>query len=164
MPYVLDADVFIRAKNDHYSFELVPAFWDWLDMANRQGTVFSVQRVREELMAGNDELTDWVKDRQDPFFLPGDTDTVAALTTVSGWINTQGRFDQAAKATFLAGADLFLVAHALAHRYTIVTHEKPEPSARKRVKIPDACQGLGVSFVTPFDMLRAEGVRFVLAP
>jgi hypothetical protein len=30
MAYLLDADVFIRAKNLHYGLDFCPAFWDWL--------------------------------------------------------------------------------------------------------------------------------------
>ena len=30
MRYLLDSNVFIQAKNLHYGFDFVPAFWDWL--------------------------------------------------------------------------------------------------------------------------------------
>ena len=30
MAYLLDANVFIAAKNLHYGFDFCPAFWDWL--------------------------------------------------------------------------------------------------------------------------------------
>jgi hypothetical protein len=30
MPYLLDANVFIQAKNLHYGLDFCPAFWDWL--------------------------------------------------------------------------------------------------------------------------------------
>ena len=30
MPYLLDSNVFIQAKNCHYGFDFCPAFWDWL--------------------------------------------------------------------------------------------------------------------------------------
>ena len=30
MAYLLDTDVFIRAKNLRYGFDFCPAFWDWL--------------------------------------------------------------------------------------------------------------------------------------
>ena len=43
----------------------------------------------------------------------------------------------------------------------MVTHEVVAPSA-KRIKIPNACLGLGVKYVTPFTMLRTEKARFVL--
>ncbi|EQD25705.1 MAG: hypothetical protein D084_Lepto4C00024G0001 [Leptospirillum sp. Group IV 'UBA BS'] len=44
-----------------------------------------------------------------------------------------------------------------------VTHEKiaANNSARK-IKIPDACIGLGIKSMTPYEMLRTERVRFVL--
>lgn len=42
-----------------------------------------------------------------------------------------------------------------------MTHEVPSPSTKK-LKIPDACIGMGVKSVTPFHMLRAERARFVL--
>jgi Domain of unknown function (DUF4411) len=34
MAYLLDADVFIQAKNLHYGLDFCPAFWDWLIAVN----------------------------------------------------------------------------------------------------------------------------------
>ena len=65
--------------------------------------------------------------------------------------------------TFLQVADYYLVAQALAHEHTVVTHEIASTSAKK-IKIPDACIGLGVRCVTPFEMLRRERARFILEP
>lgn len=31
MKYLLDANIFIQAKNLQYGFDFCPAFWDWLD-------------------------------------------------------------------------------------------------------------------------------------
>jgi hypothetical protein len=42
-----------------------------------------------------------------------------------------------------------------------VTHEVPAASPRK-IKIPDACIGLGIKCMTPYEMLRVERARFVL--
>jgi hypothetical protein len=42
-----------------------------------------------------------------------------------------------------------------------VTHEVPSASTRK-IKIPDACIGLGIKCMTPYEMLRRERARFVL--
>jgi hypothetical protein len=60
-------------------------------------------------------------------------------------------------------ADYYLVAQAHAGRHTVVTHEIPAAS-RRRIKIPDACIGLGVKCMNPFEMLRLERARFVLGP
>lgn len=68
-----------------------------------------------------------------------------------------------AVSTFLQVADYYLVAHALAHGLTLVTHEIAS-SSTKRIKIPDACIGLGIKCMTPYEMLRNEHARFVLGP
>ncbi len=36
MPYLLDTNVFIQAKNLHYGFDFCPAFWDWLKLDNNR--------------------------------------------------------------------------------------------------------------------------------
>jgi hypothetical protein len=43
---------------------------------------------------------------------------------------------------------------------TVVTHEVVANTTR-RIKIPNACLGVNVRYVTPFAMLRAEKARFV---
>src|SRR5205823_3471739 len=94
------------------------------------------------------------------FFVPPEPAMFPALATVSMWANGQ-RYEPAAVSTFLQVADYYLVAQALGHGHTIVTHEAPSASVRK-IKIPDACIGLGIKFMTPYEMLRRERARFVL--
>ena len=55
------------------------------------------------------------------------------------------------------------VAFAHAHSHTVVTHERSQPNAKKRILIPDACTAIGVNCVDPFTMLRSEGAKFVCA-
>lgn len=162
MAYLLDANVFIEAKNRHYSFDFCPAFWDWLDQSGRSGGVLSVEQVGDELRAGTDELAAWVVTKGHEYFLPLDAAVTAALPAVSGWAMGQG-YEPAAVNAFLSDADYWLVAFALAHGHTLVTHEIASAS-RKKIKIPDACLGLGVRFSNPYQMLRNERARFVLGP
>ncbi len=70
-------------------------------------------------------------------------------------------YEPAAVNTFLQVADYYLIAHALALDYTVVTHEKADGS-KKKIKIPNVCIGVGVKSMTPFEMLRHERARFVL--
>lgn len=161
MAYLLDSDVLIQAKNMHYAFDLVPGFWDWLLEANAAERVFSVQKVAEELRDGGDELADWVKERDATFFLEPDDDVVASLQVASAWAANAPGYEQAAVADFLQSADYYLVAHAHAHGHVVVTHERSQPDAKKVIKIPDACTGLHVQSTNPFEMLRAEGAKFV---
>ena len=160
MAYLLDADVFIQAKNLHYGLDFCPAFWEWLIAGHTAGTVFSVEKVGDELLGGADELADWARARGDDFFLKPDPGTLPSLSAVSVWASSQS-YQPAAVTTFLQLGDYYLVAQAHAGGHTVVTHEVPSASVR-RIKIPDACIGLGVKCVTPFEMLRLERARFVL--
>lgn len=160
MAYLLDADVFIRAKNLHYGLDFCPAFWDWLLAENEAGKVFSIERVGDEVQAVADELSEWAEPLGKEFFLRPDASAFPALATVSTWANGE-RNEAAAVSTFLQVADYYLVAQALAGDHTVVRHEIPSASTR-RIKIPDACIGLGIKCMTPFEMLRRERARFVL--
>ena len=160
MPYLLDANIFIQAKNLHYSFDFCPAFWDWLDAGNKNGTVYSIEKVRDELTAGDDELAEWAKKRGVEFFLPPDNAVVPSLATASTWAGG-GDYEPGAVSQFLQAADYYLVAHAHAHSFIAVTHEVPANSVKK-IKIPNACIGLGVKCMSPYEMLRTEKARFVL--
>ena len=107
-----------------------------------------------------DELSGWAAKLDDGFFLRPDASAFPALANVSGWVRSQS-YTQSAVSTFLQVADYYLVAQAQARGHTVVTHEVPSASTR-RVKIPDACIGLGIKCVTPYQMLRTERARFVL--
>lgn len=160
MAYLLDANVFIQAKRFHYGFDFCPAFWEWVIAGNGAGSVFSIEKVHDELVAGGDELSQWAKDRGSGFFLPPGNSIVPSLQTVSAWASS-GNYIPSAVSVFLQVADYYLVAHAHANDFIVVTHEIPGNST-KRIKIPDACLALGVKVVSPYEMLRAEQARFVL--
>lgn len=160
MPYLLDANVFIQAKRLHYGMDFCPAFWNWLITKNAANDVFSIERVGDELLAGGDELADWTDDRGAGFFVKPDPKLLKAFGTVSAWATGQN-YEPAAVNTFLLVTDYYLVAHALAHGHTVVTHEIASTSTKK-TKIPDACIGLGIKCVTPYEMLRTERARFIL--
>lgn len=160
MSYLLDANVFIQAKNLHYGLDFCPAFWDWLLARSADGLVFSIDKVRDEIAAGEDELTQWVRDMANDMFRATDAAVAAKFGDVSAWASGQS-YEPAAISTFFQVADFYLVAHALAGGHVLVTHEVPANST-KRIKIPNACVGLGVKFMTPYEMLRRERARFVL--
>ena len=172
MPYLLDTNVFIQAKNLYYGFDLCPGFWTWLTRANQMGLVYSIEMVLNELTqfgrvgehSEADELAQWAIAQDKEFFLPPNSETPSALSDIANWaVSTD--YAQAAKDEFLTVADQFLVAEGLARDFTIVTHEQSRPNSRKRIKIPDACiaQSPSIECITPFEMLRRENAVFVLA-
>jgi hypothetical protein len=160
MAYILDANVFIQAKNLHYGFDFCPAFWDWLTEKNAVSSVFSIEKVGDEIEAGSDELSEWAEKKGSTFFIKPDSAIIPALRNVSTWVMEQ-KYEPAAVNTFLQVADYYLVAHALAHGHTVVTHEKASQSFKK-IKIPEVCIGLNIKFMSPYEMLRHERARFVL--
>ncbi len=160
MTYLLDANVFIQAKRLHYGMDFCPAFWDWLHEQNQSGNVFSIEKVADELAAGNDDLSDWAAAMGDEFFLEPDSSMLSALSQVSQWIQSQS-YRPAAVSAFLQDADYYLIAHALAHKHVVVTHEVASDGIRQ-LKIPNVCIGVKVKFMNPFAMLRTEQARFVL--
>lgn len=163
MAYLLDADVFIRAKNLHYGLDFCPAFWDWLIERNAAGTLFSIEKVGDEVQAIEDDLSKWAAALGPGFFLPPGISDFASLADVSAWAAGGQHYEPAAVSTFLQVADYYLVAQAHAGKHIVVTHEVPS-ATKRRIKIPDACIGLGIKCMTPFEVLRLERARFVLGP
>ena len=89
MPYLLDANVFIQAKNLHYGFDFCPAFWEWLIDQNSSGKLFSIEKVGDEVQAIEDELSEWAAARGKTFFLPPDANLMPSLAAVSTWTTTE---------------------------------------------------------------------------
>lgn len=128
--------------------------------SNTTGLVFSIDKVADEIDAGDDDLTEWKREHGNGLFRQTDANIAAQFGHVSTWVTGQN-YEPAAINTFLQVADFYLIAHALAEGYTVVTHEVPVNSI-KRIKIPRVCIGLGLRFMTPYEMLRREHARFVL--
>ena len=157
MAYLLDANVFIAANNQHYGMDFCPAFWEWLPKAHSAGHVFSIESVRRELL--DPKISEWAASLDRTFFLQPDESVFPHFAEVSEWVTT--KYDPAGATSFLDSADYFLIAQAKAGGHTVVTHERPDNST-KRVKIPNVCIALKVPGVSPFHMLREQMARFVL--
>ena len=164
MPYLLDANVFIEAKNDFYGMDFCPAFWGWLVKSNRARKVFSIDKVRDELKAGKDQLSDWAEARGNDFFIPSTGEFIHEIRNeienIEKCINSND-YKPHSKRKFMSGADCFLVAHAKVKDFTAVTREIYDKNTKK-VKIPNICEQMNVKYTSLSSMLRTEGVRFVL--
>ena len=94
--YLMDSDVFITAKNLYYPFDICPGFWKSLLHHHRAGRVYSIDRVRSELLAGRrtEDLVQWVRNEvPGGFFLPVDTADVSdAYTDIMMWVQRLARF------------------------------------------------------------------------
>lgn len=157
--YLIDANVFIQAKSFYYRFEFCRGFWDWLLIAHNAGLVFSIQKVKDELMQGNDGdlVKQWVQELPESFFVPDskDVNVMHRYSDVMNWAVANEQYSESAKQEFAKAkvADAFLIATAMQHKYKIVTHEKSSPDAKKRIPIPDAAKSLGIKTIMMYDLL-----------
>lgn len=166
MTYLIDSDVLIQAKNHHYGFDFCPGFWDWLVQKHAANTIFSVEKIGDELKIGNDELAAWSTARGVAFFQPPTGATLVALREVADAVRkfkiSDSEYSLAALSEFLSSGDYYLIAHAKAHGHTVVTHEVGGQGSLRRVKIPDACGAVGVTCISPFKMLGDEAARLII--
>jgi hypothetical protein len=78
---------------------------------------------------------------------------------VMNWAHDNRIFKQSTIEEFARVADAFLVAAASAKGYTLVTYEESDPLCKKRVKIPDACNALGVRYCDLNTVLRELNIK-----
>lgn len=162
--YVLDANVFIQARQAHYGFDICPGFWRALIQQHEGKRLASIDRVKAELLAGKDELSRWARETAPVTFFRATTDqaVIRAFSEMANWVQGETQFTPAAKAEFATVADGWLVAYAQVHDYVLVTHEERSPDARKKVPIPNVCVQFGVEYCNTFAMLRELKVKLVL--
>lgn len=158
--YLLDANVFIQAKNLYYRFEFCEAFWQWLVDGHQAGLIFSINQVHSELSESkkDDLVRQWMDEQlPDSFFLPDkkDSATMSAYGQVMKWAASSNHYTKGAIEEFAMGdkADAFLVAAAVAHGYRIVTQEKSHPERKSKIMLPDAANNFGIKTTFVYDFL-----------
>lgn len=158
MKYLIDANVFIQAKDMYYRFDFCNGFWVWVTAAHAAGLVFSCKKVHAELVKGKatDLAHQWAKQVPSGFFIDDVADPVVMkhYAAIMAWAQA-ANFKPSAKAEFAKAdvADAFLIAVAKRHGYTIATQEKSSPEAKKKIYLPDAAKANGVKTVYVYDML-----------
>ena len=108
--FLLDANIFIEAKNFYYAFDIFSGFWEWLDQRQQNNDIGSVIPIYEELKSGNDELAEWIIRRKDSgwFLSVDDAEAQQAFGVIVNWVMEQDFRDEA-KDEFLATADPWLI-------------------------------------------------------
>jgi len=156
--FLLDANVFIEASRHYYAFDLNQTFWDILIKYAANGQIKSIDKVKDELEKGEDQLASWAQGQFHTAFESTDeSDVFKCYAEIVTWVSNHERFYDSAKTEFADSPDGWLVAYAMAKNYVVVTHEIPAPFAKRNVKIPDVCQKFNVSYNNTFDMIRMLG-------
>jgi hypothetical protein len=160
--YVLDADVLITARDQHYGFRIVPEFWEWLLHCAEAGTVKVPWEVLGEVTGGADQrgkdpLLNWASDRANRDKLDlgeAKLENVAHVLTV-GYSPTLTPEQIALKE-----GDAFVLAHALAdpQNRCVVSNEVSAPGkAPWNRRLPDAAKVLGVRCINTVQFVREAG-------
>lgn len=160
--YVLDTNVFVQAHRRHYAFEICPGFWECLIHHHQTARIVSIDRVRDEILAG-DALETWVKDSAPStlFASTADPNVTTNYANIVRWVQAEPQFKSEAKTEFAQVADGWLCAYAKAHpQHVVVTHEELSPDAKRRVPLPNVCTQFGVDYIDPFAMLKDLKARF----
>lgn len=159
MKYLFDTNIFVESKKI-LPMDVWPTFWTKMVVLINSGTIYSIDKVKDEIDKGGDELTDWIHDNAPRgFFLRQDVAVMKKLAETVEWANKNPiNFTPAAIADYVKVADSYLVATAAAKDMTLVTYEKSNPMSKKRIKIPDACNGIGARYCDLNTALRELGI------
>ena len=171
MRYLFDADVLISAKNFHYNPGFCPEFWEWIVVGHSAGLLFSIDKVRDELLNGSkdDPLYAWARSAPLEGFFLNSKPATAKWRLLSQWANDPKRgYFEAAKAKFLddESADAWLIAVAAEEGdFRIITNEVPAPESKRDIKLPDAAAALDVKTIALHEVLAPHagpGFKFKL--
>jgi len=165
--FLLDANAFIEPRDRYYGFDICPGYWTTLLQEHTKNRVYSIDRIRSELVprkrADWDDLAVWIDEKApDTFFKKSeDQSVIDAFQGMVNWAYSSSQFTDAAKANFASVADGWLVAYAKVNKLIVVTHEEYAPEIKKSVKIPNVCVEYDVDYVNVFEMLRELGAKFL---
>ena len=167
-PFLLDSNVFIEAHRRYYNARICPGFWKALNHFLDSPRMLSLDKVKDELAVGKDDLFKWVKLQLAPgCFVPSvQTDVLNRYAEIQKWAVAQNRFTPAALREFADAetADAWLVAYAKENGCTLVTHESNDPKNNKKVLIPIVCRAFNVPVTDTFVMLHDLEIRFDWIP
>ena len=166
--YVLDTNVFITAYQRYYGLDFARPFWDFLVQAAQTGHLLSIDKVKEEIVGGGDDLATWFTENfQDYCISTRTADVLNAYQMLVQHVQNNIIYHQRAKNEFMdiGNADAWLLAycwdvHQKGTEVCLVTLEMSNANARKRIPIPNICQDFGLDYCNSFDLIRALKFSF----
>ena len=63
--FLIDANTLMTASRFFYAYDLVPSFWDSFEDEIKAGNIVLLDMVKAEIDKGEDELKQWVSERED---------------------------------------------------------------------------------------------------
>ncbi len=163
--YLVDSNFFIQAHRAIYPLDIATGFWKKVKMLATSGTIFSIDKVKNELYNKNDELENWCRGNLPESFFKVSSGIIQEYSHITTWaISKADHYLPNALSEFLDAdeADAFLVAYALSDKnnITIVTQEVSQPNRKNRIKIPEPCNEFDIKYINTIEMFRQLGETF----
>ena len=160
MKFLLDSNVFMTPSRSYYPFDFAQGFWRHMKTAVSSGDVFILDVVYDEIMKGKDDLAEWLKDTAVSQLKVQDLEVIREYANVQNYISACNLYKPQAIAEWAKRdiADPWLIAAAIAKKYTIITleiHGNPQPNQKaKSIKIPDVSDHFCVKYYDLYYFMR----------
>jgi|SRR5665648_232556 len=153
MRYSFDTSSLLNGQRDLLPPLTFPTVWGNIEGMIADGSIRSIDLVRDELAGREDAVHAWAVAQHD-LFVPLTEDVQLAVREVLAEHQRilgigSGR----------SGADPFVIALARVYGATVVTEEIPSRNLTKP-KIPDVCQAMGVRHVNLLSFIQEQGWVF----
>jgi len=163
--YIVDSNFFIDAHRRTYPLDIATGFWNKVSQLAHAGTIISIDKVKNEIYDKNDALEEWCKANLPQNFFKDSGEVMNEYSTVMAWaVSRSNHYLPNALNEFMDSdeADAFLIAFSLADpsNRILVTQEVSAPLKRNKIKMPDCCDSLGVSYTSTIQMFRQIGETF----
>lgn len=161
--FLIDTNSFITPYKKYYPFDLAPIFWQFMELNIKEGCIVLLDKVYDELVAGSDELTDWVQAiKTDKIIEHKNPEIIMKYGEILTYIQHCGFYKSRALTEWSDSkvADPWIIATASIFGYTVITFEEPNGNLSKsspcsHPKIPEICKAFDVKCANLFDMMRA---------
>jgi hypothetical protein len=151
--YSFDTSSLINGRRDLLPPGTFPTLWANIEEMIVDGSIRSVDLVRDELSKREDEVYVWAK-TQIGLFVPLTTDVQASVREV---LSAHERILGIGSGR--SGADPFVIALARVHSGVVVTEETLSRNLSKP-KIPDVCDAMGVRRLNLLEFVQEQGWVF----
>jgi len=157
--YIIDSNFLIQAHRATYPLDVALSFWNKVKQLALDGKIVSIDKVQKEIYDKNDALEEWCTNNLPETFFKDTSESLLAYANVASWaVSKSNHYMPKALNEFLDAdeADAFLIAYALmdSSDRIIVTQEVSQPEIKRKIKIPEACNDLNVTFINVMDMFR----------
>lgn len=160
--FLIDSNSLITPFRQYYAFGFAPTFWDKIKLHIENGNIAILDKVKAEILNGNDDLTKWMKCLQIKTYIKHTANSIPdKYSDVLEHIQNNPCYKPDALQEWSKNniADAWLIATAAVHNYTIVTFEARNIGVNKfspssKAKIPDVASNFRIETVNLFEMMR----------